>query len=355
MIDSSHGEAPPRPTVSVVFLVYNRREELRESLSRMLHESDYPPELVDVIVVDNASEDGAAEMVKAEFPEVRLIRREVNRGISGWNDGFRVASGEYVLALDDDCYLPGDGLRRAVEQAQEHDADLVSFAVQALDNPDYRFDERYRTGLLAFWGCAVLIRRPVLQDLRGYDPEIFVWAHELEFMLRFYDEGYRHLHDPDVVAIHMKATGTNWKKNIGSRSYRINTRHYAYIAAKLLRRRHAVGAFVALIVGNVRDGIRANRRALGAIPGCVIGFIDGLRHRRSLKNGEISRVYRRNFHSYASPWWLSRPLRQLVLAAPREFFFKALGRELPAPPGRKSEYFIERSRYYPTTAATLEF
>src|SRR4051794_9922894 len=106
------------PTVTVVFLVYNRREELHESLQQMTKKSDYPAELVDVIVVDNASDDGSSAMVEAEFPEVRLIRREVNAGISGWNDGFRVASGEYVLALDDDCYLPGDGLRRAVEQAQ---------------------------------------------------------------------------------------------------------------------------------------------------------------------------------------------------------------------------------------------
>ena len=155
----------------------------------MLGEADYDRDALDVIVVDNASDDGASEMVKEEFPEVQLIRREENCGVSGWNDGFAVARGDYVLALDDDCYLPEDGLRRAVEQAQEHDADLVSFAVRALDDPDYRFNERYRTGLLTFWGCAVLIRRPVLERLGGYDPEIFVWANEMEFMLRFFDRG----------------------------------------------------------------------------------------------------------------------------------------------------------------------
>ena len=52
------------PTVTIVFLVYNRRDELRTSLKQMTGESDYPRELVDIIVVDNASEDGAAEMVR---------------------------------------------------------------------------------------------------------------------------------------------------------------------------------------------------------------------------------------------------------------------------------------------------
>ena len=79
------------PSVTVVFLVFNRREELRSSLLRMTGESDYDPALVDVVVVDNASEDGSADMVAREFPDVRLVRREVNCGVSGFNDGFRVA------------------------------------------------------------------------------------------------------------------------------------------------------------------------------------------------------------------------------------------------------------------------
>ena len=56
------------PTVTIVFLVYNRREELRESLQRMASDSDYPAELVDVIVVDNASEDGVSDMLRQDFP-----------------------------------------------------------------------------------------------------------------------------------------------------------------------------------------------------------------------------------------------------------------------------------------------
>src|SRR3954468_22893153 len=117
------------PTITIVFLVFNRRTELEESLRQMLTISDYPRDRVDVIVVDNASEDGSGDMVREHFPAVRVIRRDENIGVSAWNDGFAVAEGDLVLALDDDCYLPPDGLRRAVRAMQEHEADLVSFSV----------------------------------------------------------------------------------------------------------------------------------------------------------------------------------------------------------------------------------
>ena len=343
------------PTVTIVFLVYNRGEELRTSLKQMLFESDYDPELVDVIVVDNASDDGSADIVEREFPQVRLIRREINCGVSGWNDGFAEARGDYVLALDDDCYLPGDGLRRAVEAAQQHEADLVSVAVRALDNPEYRFNERYRTGLLTFWGCSVLMRRSVLEALGGYDPEIFVWANELEFMLRFFDHGFRHLHLPEVEAVHMKETGSHWSEYFGIRAYRINARHFAYVAAKLMRPRDAFEAIVALLVGGVRDAVRHNPVAIKAVPESIKGFTHGLRH-RSPVSVEVSRAFRMNFHSYASPWWVSRPPAQLLLALPRELM-RLLRRkpEEDPPPGRDDQYYAERARYYPAGAATLQF
>lgn len=338
----------PLPTVTIVFLVYNRCEELRISLEQMLERSDYDASLVDVVVVDNASEDGAAEMVATEFPQVRLIRREVNCGISGWNDGFAVAGGELVLVLDDDCYLPPDGLRRAVEAMREHDADLVSFAVSAAERPDYFFNRAYRTGLLSFWGCSVLIRRTVLEEIGGYDPDIFVWAHELEFMLRFFDHGYRHLHVPEIVSVHMKDAdpSRHWKEYFGSRAYQFNSRHFAYIAAKQLRARDAFEALVALLTANVRDGVRHDRKALRAVGQTIAGYAKGLRRREPVKNRDVSRTYRLNFHSFASPWWLSR--------RPSEFlgFEKA---DLPPVDDRVAHYFSERSRYYPEQSATLEF
>ena len=287
-------------------------------------------------------------MVREEFPGVRLIRRERNCGISGWNDGFEIATGELILVLDDDCYLPPDGLSRAVEAMAEHDADLVSFSVTASEEPGYRFDHAYRTGLLTFWGCAALIRREVLEQIGGYDPEIFVWAHEVEFMMRFFDRGFCHLHLPEVTAVHMKDTGRggHWTEYFGSRAYRVNSRHFAYVAGKHLRARDATETLIALLALNVRDGVRADRAAFGVLRETLAGFRHGLRRREPLANPGISSTYRRNFYSFASPWWVSRQVRELL---------GITNHELPPVDERVDYYFSQRARFYPDSAATLQF
>lgn len=315
------------------------------TLLQMLGRVDYARDLLEVIVVDNASEDGSAEMVRSEFPEVRLIRREVNVGISGWNDGFEQATGELVLVLDDDCYLPGDGLRRAIDAMWAHAADMVSFSVAAAGNPDYRFDLAYKTGLLTFWGCAVLIRRDALARTGGFDPELFVWAHEVEWLLRFYDRGFRHLHLPEVTAVHMKDPGDGDARTYyGSRSYRLNQRHFGYIAARHLRGREAVATLVALLAQNVRHALRVDTADLAVVKETLGGFRRGLQRRDPLRNAAISRVYRRNFYSFSPPWWVMRPpLERLRERDPED------------PPRRVREYYESRRDFYPRQAATLAF
>jgi hypothetical protein len=202
----------------------------------------------------------------------------------------------------------------------------------------------------------VLMRREVVRELRGYDPEIFVWANELEFMLRFYDHGFRHLHFPEVVAQHMKAPGPESESWIDERGYRINARHFAYVAAKLLRPRDAAEAFVALLARDVRDGLRIDRVALKALPDTVKGFFHGLRKRRPVRNAEVSRFYRRNFETFASPWWLSRPPAELIRSVPREVIREGLlSRGRKTPPGRLDDYYDERAGLYPERPEVMQF
>jgi GT2 family glycosyltransferase len=344
----------PKPSVTIVFLVFNRRDELRISLRQMIEESDYGGD-VEVIVVDNASQDGSAEMVEQEFPGVTLVRRSENVGVSGWNDGFAIARGDWVLALDDDCYLPPEGLRRAIDEAERRDADLVSFGVTSSFDPSHRFDQGYRTGLLTFWGCAVLLRRRVVDALTGYDPEIFVWANEVELMMRFFDRGFRHLYLPDVVAVHMKAPGGHWTSYVTAPTYRVNARNWAYAAAKLLRAGDAVGTLVALVAVSIRDALSVNVVAIGAVPEALRGFVRGMRRRRPVRP-EVSRAYRLNFEAFASPWWMSRPLAELVRVAPRELARALRGAASgEAPPLERGGYYMTRPRFYPTESATLDF
>ncbi|HKP88912.1 MAG TPA: glycosyltransferase [Thermoleophilaceae bacterium] len=341
------------PSVTIVYVVHDRRDELRTSLRMMLRESRYDGE-VDAIVVDNASRDGSAEMVRDEFPEVELIRRGDNGGAPAWNEGYARARGDWVLTLDDDAYLPPDGLGRALAAAERHAADLVSFRVVSTRDPDWVFSDRYRAGLFAFWGCAWLARRSVLSELGGYDPEIFMWGNELDLTIRLYDASHRHLHLPEVEARHMKPPPRDLA--VDTRGYETNARHWAYVAAKLLRPRDAIEALVALVARVLRDGLREDRALLASLMPTLRGFAHGLRHRRPVRSRELSRCYRRNCETFASIWWLTRPPAELASSLPREVARRALrGERRPEGIGRRETYFEDRARYYPTAAAALDF
>jgi N-acetylglucosaminyl-diphospho-decaprenol L-rhamnosyltransferase len=93
--------------LSVVIVNYNTRDLLRDCLAS-LAASTQPAE---VIVVDNASSDGSADMVAAEFPQVRLLAQPQNTWFCGGNNiGVEAASGEYVLLLNPDTVVMADTL-----------------------------------------------------------------------------------------------------------------------------------------------------------------------------------------------------------------------------------------------------
>jgi GT2 family glycosyltransferase len=298
------------PSVTVAVLAYNRRDEVRTTLRKVLDELDYPSEALDVIVVDNASTDGTAEMLAEEFPAVQVIRMPDNVGASAWNRAFAVGRGTWFLVLDDDAHLEGDGLKRAVAAAEATDADLVSFRVRSGPRPDYLFNDEYVTGLLAFWGCAWLISRRAIDRLEGYDPYIFMWGNEAELTARLLDEGFRHLFLADVVAVHMKVP--RWQaKTYERRGHELNFRHWAYMAGKLLRPLDAARVLGRLLLTVLLDAVALSPRSLRTVPIVLAGFRDGLRHRRPLRPA-VSATYRDAFASFVNPLrWLRRPGERL--------------------------------------------
>jgi hypothetical protein len=209
------------------------------------------------------------------------------------------------------------------------------------------FDEEWWAGLFGFWGCAALLRTPVIHELEGYDPEIFLHSNETELTIRLLDRGYRHLHLPDVVAEHMKRPPPRLPYNEANhRARAIHNRHHGYTAGKLLRPRDAVGAMVAMVAHEIRDGFRLNWRCGLYWHHVVIGFLHGLRHRQPVRP-EVSRCYRTNFWRYTSPWRLSRRPLELFRTLPREILRGRMSDDDRARPSRREEYFASRSRYYP--------
>ncbi len=140
---------------------------------------------------------------------------------------------------------------------------------------------------------------------------------------------------------------------VEEKSYRTNARHWAYITGKLLQPRDAVGALVAIVANELKDGVRNNWRCALTAPDAVAGFVNGLRHRDPVRP-EVSRCVRENYWFYASPWWLSRPPRELLRALPREIAQRRLNDNDRGKSSRREQYFAKRARYYPEGAGVLQ-
>ncbi len=124
--------APGSADVSVVFVSFNTRQLLRAAIRSI------PPEC-EIVVVDNASTDGSADMVRSEFPEARLIVNDRNVGFGAANNqGLQAATRPLVLLLNSDAEaLPGAIDRLA---AEFRDPSVVA-AGGRLQNPDGTLQE----------------------------------------------------------------------------------------------------------------------------------------------------------------------------------------------------------------------
>src|SRR6185437_12547441 len=126
---------------SVCIANWNCRGLLRRCLeSLFLHEQGVSFE---VVIVDNASTDGAADMIEAEFPEVTLVRNADNRGFSvANNQAAALARGRYLFFLNNDTIVPPNTLRQFLEFAEANPS--VGMVGPRLRGGDGNFQISYR-------------------------------------------------------------------------------------------------------------------------------------------------------------------------------------------------------------------
>ncbi len=126
-------EYPGHPVLSVIITNWNTRDLLRDLVSSI--ERHRPPFAFEVIVVDNGSTDGSADMVAREFPWVVLLMNAANLGYARANNmGCARAGGEFVLLLGSDTVIVDDSMAHMVEYLRSH-ADTGAVSCRLL-NPD---------------------------------------------------------------------------------------------------------------------------------------------------------------------------------------------------------------------------
>ena len=228
------------PDVSVVIVSYNTRELTLRCL-RQLIDSRTPDVRFDITVVDNASNDGSADAIAAHFPEVRLLRLTENVGWGrGVNRGAVASSGEYLLLLNPDTVpvgQPVSDLLTFARQRPQHRLytgrtlhsdgtddryscwglpslwSQVTFAIGLSTvfpryhwaNPEGlpRYDRRSTREVPAVSGCFLLIERTLFDQLRGFDPQFFLYSDDIDFSARAAALGARPVLYPGASVIHV--------------------------------------------------------------------------------------------------------------------------------------------------------
>jgi len=217
------------PELSVVVINWNGRDYLRaclESLSRQ-RDADF-----EVIVVDNGSADGSVEMVQLEYTgrrdlHVRLIANESNRGFCGANNqGFAAARGRFIAILNNDAEAES-GFLAAMRRAFDVAPDIGMAAAKILVYEDPRRIDKVGhliypdgqnrgrgTGELdngqydrmeeCLWpdGCAAMYRKEMLDQIGGFDEDLFIFGDDAELGLRARMAGWRCLYVPEAVVRH---------------------------------------------------------------------------------------------------------------------------------------------------------
>lgn len=207
----------PRTKLAVVIVAWNVVDDVRRCLAALQPmESDFT-----IVVVDNASSDGTAEMVMAGFPNVRLIRNTVNAGFArACNQGARAGESEYIVFLNPDTIPEPSALKQLVEFFDNQPAvgilgPKLKYADGRTQWSTRRFPTLLPTSLIllkiyllfprlrslrrylmsAFqhetlrqvdqvMGACLMIRRSLFEKLQGFDERFYIWFEEVDLCKR---------------------------------------------------------------------------------------------------------------------------------------------------------------------------
>jgi hypothetical protein len=231
-------KARSTPSISVVILSWNGGNYLKKCV-KSVYESNYPKDLLEVIVVDNGSTDGSAKLVKRLYQQIELIETNKNLGFcEGNNVGIRQARGDIVILLNNDTIVTGDWIKEILRKAKSPKVGIVgcrlyypeSRIIQSLGNslkfPGYwevigekeedkgQFPDIGEVDYVC--GAAIAIKRGVLEKIGLLDPRFYAFCEDVDWCYRARKVGYRVVTSNAVVYHH---GSTSWNRFLFRKAY----------------------------------------------------------------------------------------------------------------------------------------
>jgi len=223
--------------LSIITVSWNVKEHLRRCLKSIAQYAPHVP--FEIIVIDNNSHDGSADMVASEFPYVKLIRNNGNLGFAkGCNQGARVAQGEFLFFLNPDTEVTAGALDTLVTFFEKNPstglvapriveengkllysirrsptpliflATLLKFQKLFPNLPFFQkyyahdFDYTKEGSIEQPQGAAMVMRKKVFDILHGFDERFFLWLDEVDLCKRIADAGFNLKYTPHVTIMH---------------------------------------------------------------------------------------------------------------------------------------------------------
>jgi O-antigen biosynthesis protein len=262
--------------LSIIIVNYNVKEFLQNllhSIAKSALNISY-----EIIIVDNASDDGSVEFIKDKFPDVKLISNNKNLGFSKANNlGLKIAQGKYILLLNPDALLREDTLQKMIEFFKNTpDAGLAGCKILNPDGslqlacrrnfpgpwtsfckvtglsslfPKSRIFARYNLTYMdenqtyevdAISGSFMMMKKEVYEKVGGFDEEFFMYGEDLDLCYRIQKAGYKVYYVHDTQIIHYKGESTK-------RSSFDETKVF-YNAMNLFVKKHLSGSFLVEII-----------------------------------------------------------------------------------------------------------
>ncbi len=282
---------PATLDLSVIILNYNTRDHLRTCLAALRQEGSTTlsrgnaPLSAEVLVVDNASRDGSAAMVEAEFPWVTLVRSPKNGGFAyGNNLAITRSRGRALLLLNPDTWVPVGAIGALLAELHAHpEAGIVgpklarddgsmhlacrrsfpspSVAFYRLSGLSARFpnsprfgrynltylDPDLETEVDAVCGACMLVRRSAVERAGLLDDRFFMYGEDLDWCWRFKEAGWTVRYVPSVTVRHHHGAA--------SRQRALRMTFHFFRAMDLFYRKHYLRRYNPLVTALVLVGV----------------------------------------------------------------------------------------------------